>query len=249
MKQLPPRFKKAIAAIRSLESLPRYQAAFIFGSVAEGTSTAKSDLDVKVVVDEANSCTNINHPVFDDYKLDLTFRSFEQIKNDTEHDISKGERVPNLQRSIILFDKTGQLTRLKQQIRDTTARRYQASDHHFVQFMLYHANNKVERSLHDDPASSLYSMHANIGEVLKMHFSLNGKWWVSSKNILSSLDEWDKDLAQLVKKFVTAVEITEKYHHWSAIIDYIAAPLGGRQPIGEINCPCTTCRQDLQHLL
>jgi hypothetical protein len=113
MTDLAPRFKKGIEAVRALSSSPRYQATFIFGSVAEGISTDKSDLDVKVIVDEDNPCENINHPTFDDYKLDITFRSFAQIKQFTEDEIRKGEREPNLVCGVILFDKTGELTALQ----------------------------------------------------------------------------------------------------------------------------------------
>jgi predicted nucleotidyltransferase len=245
---LNPRFKKGVGKITELAKEPRYQAAFIFGSVAEGTSNAKSDLDVKVIVDEDNPCENINHPTFDDYKLDVTFRSFKQIKDFTEDEIKKGEREPNLVRGMIVFDKTGELTKLQGQVRSIAPQKYTEKDYQFVQFMLYHANNKVERFLKDDPVASLYSMHANIGEVLKIHFKLNGKWWVSSKNVLKNLEGWDKELADLVKHLVSAADVTEKYTHWSAIIDHVTKPMGGRQPIAENNCDCTVCKQDLATL-
>ena len=44
-----------IERIRKLANDARYEAAFVFGSVAEGTSTDKSDLDVRVIVDDDNS--------------------------------------------------------------------------------------------------------------------------------------------------------------------------------------------------
>jgi predicted nucleotidyltransferase len=61
-----PRFAEGIKRIRRLANDARYEAAFVFGSVAEGTSTDKSDLDVRVVVDDDNPCENVNHPIFDD---------------------------------------------------------------------------------------------------------------------------------------------------------------------------------------
>lgn len=241
----PPRFANGYEVIKALGNNPRYQAAFIFGSVAEGTSTDKSDLDVKIIIDEDNPCENINHPTFDDYKLDITFRSFPQIKQFTENEIKKGEREPNLVRGVIVFDKTGKLTALQKKVQSIKPQQYEPKDYQFAQFMLYHANNKVERVLEDDPISSLYSMHANIGEVLKIHFKLNGKWWVSSKNVLKHLDEWDSELAELVKKFVSTAEPKEKFGYWSAIIDHVAGQMGGRQPITENNCECQVCRVDL----
>ena len=99
--------------------------------------------------------------------------------------------------------------------------------------------------LSDDPISSLYSMHANIGDVLEIHFKLNGKWWVSSKNVLKSLSEWDEKLARLLGDFVATADVDQKFAHWSAIIDHVAAAMGGRQPIAENNCSCDTCQSDL----
>jgi predicted nucleotidyltransferase len=243
-----PRFEKGVNRVITLANDARYQSAFVFGSVAEGTSTDKSDLDVKVIIDVDSPCDNINHPSFDDYKLDITFRSFKQIKQFTEDEIKKGEREPNLMRGVILFDKTGELTRLQKKVRSIKPQAYSNKDYQFVQFMLYHANNKVERVLKDDPAASLYSMHANVGEVLKIHFKLNGKWWVSSKNVLKSLDNWDKELASLVRDFIMTADVDTKYTYWSLIIDYVTKPMGGRQPISENNCDCDICRKDLAAL-
>lgn len=243
-----PRFDIGVSKVRKLARYPRYQAAFIFGSVAEGTSSKKSDLDVKVIVDKDSPCENINHPTFDDYKLDITFRSFSQIQDFTEDEIKKGEREPNLVRGVILFDKTGELTKLQNRVRSIQPAKYSTKDYQFVQFMLYHANNKVERVLIDDQAASLYSMHANIGEVLKIHFKLNGKWWVSSKNVLESLNEWDKPLAKLVEQFVSTANVQDKFGYWSSIIDHATKPMGGRQPIAENNCNCDVCQEDLAAL-
>ena len=74
-----PSFAQGIKRIRKLANDARYEAAFVFGSVAEGTSTDKSDLDVRVIVDDDSSCESVNHPMFDDYKLDVTFCSYKQI--------------------------------------------------------------------------------------------------------------------------------------------------------------------------
>lgn len=247
-KKLDVRFKKAITKLAELQKTERYEAVFIFGSVAEGTSNAQSDLDAMVIVKNENDCENINHPTFDDYKLDLTFRSFQQIETLMNDQIKQSQREPNLVRGVILFDKTGELTQLQKSIEHVKPPRYTAKDYQLAQFQLYHANNKVERFLKDDPVSSLYSMHANIGEVLKVHFMLHGHWWVSSKNVLKKLDEWDKELVGLVRQFLQASAVYEKYAHWTDIIDYIAKPMGGRQPIAENNCECEMCAHDLETL-
>jgi len=133
----PKRFWRGVEAVKALSNNPPYQAAFIFGSVAEGASTYKSDLDVKVIVDDDNPCENINHPTFDDYKLDITFRSFPQIKQFTEDEIEKGEREPNLVRGVILFDITGELTALQEKVRSTKPQKYEVKDYQFMQFMQF----------------------------------------------------------------------------------------------------------------
>ena len=97
---LPARFADAYRHVQSLERQGRYLGAFIFGSVARGEATERSDLDVKVVVDQDNPCTNINHPVIGDVKLDLTFLSLAQLHRDTERGIAQATRVPLLAESV-----------------------------------------------------------------------------------------------------------------------------------------------------
>jgi polymorphic toxin system nucleotidyltransferase-like protein len=250
MQPVPPRFLNGYNAVKSLQRYPRYVGAIIFGSVAEGQADNHSDLDVKVVVDEDNSCSNINHPVIDGYKLDISFASIGQLTAHTEGEMKREwGRSPNLATALIVFDKTGELHKLKQRAKKVLPPQYIKKDHQFVQFMLYHANDKVERYLEDDPSSALYSMHANIGEVLKIHYRLNQRWWVSSKRILADLDEWDKPLAKLLRRFVLTSDVEEKYAIWTDIIDHIARLMGGRQPIQENNCDCEVCTRDLKSLL
>lgn len=246
---VPNRFKKSYEAIKKLEKLPRYEAAFIFGSVAEGNAHNKSDLDIVVIVNRANPCENVNHPIIDSVKLDLSFIDFAKFKVRTIKQVEHEDRKPQLQKSLIVFDKTGELTKLKREISKTKPKKCPQKDFQWVQFMLYHADNKVSRVLYDDPISSLYSMHANIGEVLKYHYKLNGKWWVSSKKILADLDDWDKPLAELLKDFVRTADASKKYECWTAIIDHVSASMGGRQSIEENNCKCETCSMDLSNLL
>jgi len=67
--------------------------------------------------------------------------------------------------------------------------------------------------------------------------------------LLVDLGTWDESLIHLIERFVSACKIEAKYHFWSAIIDHILQPLGGRQPIVENNCDCAVCREDLSVLL
>jgi hypothetical protein len=244
--ETPLRFQPALERIQALEADPRYLGAFIFGSVADGTATEESDLDLKVIVDSDNDCENINHPYIGGVKVDATFRSMKQIEEFTGAEIREAKRPPNLARAIIVFDKTGELTGLQEKAKRIDPPRYKQKSEQFDQFMLYHANDKVERVLADDPASSLYSMHANIHDVLKIHYRIHDRWpGVSSKWLLSDLETWDPELAALLRKFVVAAEAGAKFTLWTRILDHVVAPLGGRQPIDENNCNCVTCQRDL----
>lgn len=80
---MPERFRIAYEAVKKLERYDRYRAAYIFGSIARGQATQHSDLDVHVVVDEDNACTNVNHPIIAGVKLDLSFRSMQQVREHT----------------------------------------------------------------------------------------------------------------------------------------------------------------------
>lgn len=74
---------------------------------------------------------------------------------------------------------------------------------------------------------------------------------------ITQLEYYDKYLAAYIFGSVARGESTEhsdldvqtKFAYWSAIIDHILAPLGGRQPIAENNCDCEVCRQDLAMLV
>lgn len=73
--------------------MERYQAVYIFGSVARNEASVASDLDVQVLVDHKNPCAAVNHPVINGVKSDATFLSFEQLAARTEREVEKGNRV------------------------------------------------------------------------------------------------------------------------------------------------------------
>src|SRR5258708_3150950 len=110
------------------------------------------------------------------------------------------------------------------------------NDFQFMQFMIYHSDNKAKRNLKDDKSTALLSMDININEILKYHYHINGKWWVSNKRIFSDLKEWNPKLAKILQKFVETSDVKIKYKYWSQILDFIAKPLGGRKEIKDINC-------------
>ncbi|HLZ56474.1 MAG TPA: nucleotidyltransferase domain-containing protein [Ktedonosporobacter sp.] len=242
---IPERFQPAYQCIQRLAQDERYLAAYIFGSLARGEATNKSDFDVHVIINEDNPCTNINHPMINGAKLDLSFRSLEWLKATTNRDIERRERIPMIAESIIVFDKTNELVKLKEMASQVRPVPIDPSEYQFMQFMFYHGNNKAERNLESDPITALLVMHVGLNEWLKNHYRLQQHWWVSSKRLLADLRTWDPTLAQLVEQFVATSEVHAKFALWSAIIDHVLIPLGGRQPIAENNCDCELCQQDL----
>lgn len=245
---VPERFLAAYHSIECLEQQDRCLAAFIFGSLARGAATEQSDLDVQVIVDADNPCTNVNHPIIGGVKLDLTFISWQQLRERTRREMEQRERVPIVAESIIVFDKTNELAELQRQASQARPKEILPEEVQFLQFMFYHGNNKAERNLETDPVTALFVMHVGLDEFLKYHYQLHQRWWVSSKRMLADLRDWDLPLARLIEQFIATCEVQEKYACWSAIIDHILEPLGGRQPIAENNCDCSVCRQDLEML-
>ena len=244
----PERFLTAIQTIERLQSHERYLGAFIFGSLARLEATDKSDCDVQVIVDEDNPCININHPVIEGVKLDLTFLSLSQLKTRTQQEMEKRERLPIIAEAVIVFDKTNRLVPLQEQAKQTKPIKTRSEELQFLQFMFFHGNDKVERNLETDPLTALLVMHVGLNEFLHYHYQIHQRWWVSSKRLLADLRSWDLPLAQLLEQFVTTSEVQTKFAYWSAIIDHILEPVGGRQPIAENNCDCSVCQHDLSML-
>lgn len=241
----PERFLPAYQCIQRLEQEERYLAAFIFGSLARGEATSHSDVDVNVIVNVDNPCSNINHPIIQRVKLDLTFLSFDQLRARTNQEIAQRERIPILAESLIVFDKTNELLQLQARTRQVRPKAILPTEHQSLQFMFFHGNDKVERNLETDPITALFVMHVGLNEFLKYHYRLQQKWWVSSKRLLADLRGWDAPLAQLVEHCIATCEVHAKFQYWSAIIDHILEPIGGRQPIAENNCDCAVCQRDL----
>lgn len=244
--ELPVDLRPAVAHIASLAREPRYHGAVIFGSIARGGATPQSDLDVKVVVDEDNPCPQINHPpLHPTRKLDLSFRSFAQLEAETEAMIAAGERQPLLAGARIIFDKTGRLPELIARADAARPRPLAPEDVQQIQFLVAHADEKVARALDSDPAAALFAMHTGLSELLRIHYRLQGQWWLSSKWLLTDLRIWDPPLARLIEQLVSAGAVQDKAISWSTIIDHVLAPLGGRVPVAENNCDCPVCRKDL----
>lgn len=245
---MPDRFVPAVRAVERLAADGRYVGAFAFGSVALGIAGDASDLDVQVLVGEDNPCAAPNHPRIGGVKLDITFRSVRQLEQQLDEQIAEKRRPPMIADALILFDKTGRLDELKARADAVDAPAYDPADARFDQFLLYHANDKAERVLDEDPASALWSMHAIVNDVIGIHYRIRGRFKVSSKKLLADLDHWDTPLAELLRHFVRESDVMQKFEVWSAIIDHVSAGIGGRLPIEENLCACPVCTRDLAAL-
>ena len=66
---------------------------------------------------------------------------------------------------------------------------------------------------------------------------------------LPAYRRWDPTLTGLGVSFGAAVDPPATFAAWSAIVDHVLRPLGGRRPIAGNNCACAVCREDLARLL
>lgn len=245
--RIPAQFQPAVLRIQQLQAAERYQAAYIFGSVARGDPTA-GDLDVHVVVDDEKTCASVNHPIINGVKLDLSILSFGQLAARTEREIEKGERVPMVAESMIVFDKTGELTRLRASAQRARPGRCTPAEYRAIQFRVFHANDKAERLLTTDPPGALLVMHISLNDLVHAHYQIQGRWRISDKRLLADLRGWDPALATLVERFVCTADVRAKFAMWAQLIDYVLIPLGGRQTIVDMNCACLACHDDLAML-
>lgn len=242
----PGRMQAAIRAIQALAREERYRAAFVFGSLARGEAGAASDVDANVVTAAPVACRSINHLRIGGVKLDVSFKSIEQLREQTDEEIAKNERVPMVAESVVLFDKDGHLTALREQARRVERRAVDPAEHDFLQFLIFHADDKARRA--DDPSAALLAMDDGLSFLLGAHYRLHQRWWVSSKRRLDDLRGWDPAMAELVAAFVATAEVAPKLALWERVLARVVAPLGGRKPIEETSCGCATCRADLSVL-
>jgi|WetSurMetagenome_2_1015567.scaffolds.fasta_scaffold15558_4 predicted nucleotidyltransferase len=246
--KVPEPYRTVINKIKTLETRERYLGAFVFGSVARGDTTRESDLDVKIIV-TGKTHQSLNHPVINGVKLDISFHTMAQLIADTASDIKKHKRIPMIAESIIIFDKTEELTKLKKNIQRSKPRKLTKAELLMVEYFIYNEDSKVKRFLRSDPAISLLTMHMGLQFLLELHYQIHRKWYVSSKRLLGDLEKWDEQLSILVKDFIYATDIDEKYTRWSKIVGYIQKPFASRKPIEDNRCHCRLCTKDINTLL
>jgi predicted nucleotidyltransferase len=248
---LKDRFDAVVQQIAMLQEHERYEGAFLFGSYVTGELHAQSDLDVVVLVTDSDSCSEVSHPKIQGIPVDISFNSFESIERYIHKTLSANlRRKPWLYDSHILFDKRGRLHELASWVRQNAKPApHTADDDEDLQLTCYYALTKAQKFVETEPEVALLVMQTDLNDLLRRHYKLQGRWWVSNKKLLHDLQSWDPTMYDQVRSFLTAASIREKFTAWTHMIDHVLAPVGGRNFAKyEGVCTCEQCKGDLECL-
>lgn len=237
-----------ITKLKTLSKDKHILGAYIFGSATRGEFGKNSDIDVKVLTDKSN-CLHVNHPYIDGVKLDITFMSYKDMVCMLDKQMTKRERIPMIAESIILFDKTGKLKKLKKKYSVIKPPKYKDFDYQSAIFLAQHFTDCVERNLKSDPASALLGMHTNLQYLLEIRYRTLGRWQVGSKRLFKDIKLFDKPLSILLGKYLKENDLNKKFKFWLLMRDHILKPIGGARPIKELNCICADCRNFLKKIV
>lgn len=204
-----------------------------------------------MIVNEDASCRNINHPIIGGVQLNLTFLSLEQFEERTQKEIEDRARMRALTiaESIIVFDKKGIVRHMREEARQLRPDKLSSWQQQGIQSLALHRTEMIACRLEDDPLTAVLLMHTDVIHLLLAHYKQHQRWWVGSHRLLADLSTWDLEMACLVENFVTASEVHTKFQRWSAILDHVLQPLGGRQLLPARNCPCSRCQKAVALLL
>ena len=245
--KLNKKVKKIISRLICLKKNNRYLGCFVFGSVARGEFTDGSDIDVIIYV-KGRSCGQINHPIIDDIKLDISFYNHKKILELIEEQNEKRKRIPMIAESIILFDKNGEIKEWQNKSKLLVPKELKEKEWPFSYYLIYNENIKVRRYLKTKPEIALTVMHTCLTDLIKTHYQINHKWYVGNKRLLDDLSKWDPPLAQAFKSFIMSFNLKEKEKHWDNIVTSLLKPFGNSKKLEENNCNCQICQQDLKNL-
>ncbi len=240
-----------VQQIMALQCHARYEGAFIFGSYVTGELHPQSDLDVVVLVTAHDSCPSVSHPRLHGIPLDISFNSFESIERYIHKTLSTAlPRKPWLYDSQILFDKQGRLHELARWVQQNAKPAlHTADDDEDLQLTCYYALTKAQKFVKTEPEVTLLVMQTDLNDLLRRHYKLQGRWWVSNKKLLGDLQSWDPIMYDHLRSFLTAGSVTEKFTAWSHMIDHLLAPIGGRNFAKYIGtCSCNQCNADIAYL-
>jgi hypothetical protein len=248
---IPDRFRPAYEAIQRLEKHERYLAALIYGSVAYDESTEYSDLFALIIVNGKNTCRlKINQVIIGDARLNLTFLSLEQLIEKTYAEIEKHERTQQLTiaESIIVFDKQGRTRYMHEEAKQLLPSKPSLNQQRVLQSKLIYYNDKVKSSINDNPLSALLMMNVSLTQFLSTHYQLHQHWRVSSHNLLTDLQNWDRDIVSLLENFMMTSNIQIKFRYWLGIIEHVSRSFDDSRSISTYACRCSICQKDLAML-
>jgi hypothetical protein len=251
--QLFNRYEWVAQGIARLANYERYEGALIIGSFATGGLHAGSDLDVIVVVNtETGHCAHMSHPQVDGVPMDISFNTWAEVERQAEPIPTQGLlKRPLLYGARILFDKTGRLRRLLEgMMRAARPTLRPKSDAEAIQAELYVCYAKPGNCLKTAPHTADLLMHLKLGDVLRLHYTLHGRWWAGEKHIPEDLKEWDEPFFHLLMDFLRASPVEAKYACWQALIEHVLLALGGMDfRRMENDCDCPGCQADLGRLM
>jgi hypothetical protein len=184
-------------------------------------------------------------------RIDISFNSMPKLVEKIETELQQKQRKPELCDATILFDKLARLHQLKDRIvREARPTNWDSPDVNSIQFEMYYSYTKPQKYLYTAPATANLIMHMELREVLKLHYKLHGRWWVSDKHLLADLSEWDPTFQRLLTEFLSIESVIQKYSCWTAMIEYVLEPVGGKAfHQMESDCECKHCQSDLQRLI
>ncbi|MES2328176.1 MAG: hypothetical protein V4539_01150 [Bacteroidota bacterium] len=222
-----------------LEKDDRYLAAFIF---------ELTDPFIKVIVDGDN-CINLSHLSVNGTPMGISFVSFGQFEDALKQRSQENKRPSMLDQILVVFDKTGKLKELQDKYAAHLPRPVEQKDYQMIRFTLLWADNKIRYAIaNNDLLSANLSMHTNINDLLKVHYSLHRKWSKNDKRMLADLCVWDVPMSAMLQEYLTETDTPKKYTIWSRMLDHTLQPIGGRFETLANNCDCPTCTNDL-HML
>lgn len=244
--KIPKKFIPALNKIKALEKKDCYLGAFLFGSGVRGELNDQSDLDVYIVVSDDCCCKDTSHPCVRGIKLDISFKSLSALEEDMLEQLRKDDRIPMVCESVILFDKTGKIQKLKDRLFKTPRKKLTKNDLRTHRFLINHFHEQVIKTLRKNKDHGLVAMNVRLEDVIKRHYMLSRRYRVSPKRLMDDLKQWDKKFYKLIMGFVKENEIDKKFEYWGKMIKHVLQNAG----VGEKEnvCNCKSCEKHLKVL-
>ena len=223
------------------------EAVMLFGSAARDELKVSSDIDAIIIVDdEILGKGHTLHPVISDVKLDLGVYTFESFEKETKKQAEKIDRIPMVGDSKVLFDKTGNLTKLRESYIESKP--ILTDDYRqFCKFMITHNNEKVLNNK-NDLLNLVFLIGTNLEDSLKRHYQLQGRWRIADKRIIKDLEKWDLKLHGLVISLIEEVNPKKKLEKWTAMNKYLYE-VNQIKSVVDTSCDCDSCKEMMNRIM